>query len=544
MQRTTIDMSRQQGRDKPTAIAWAAPGKDWTFAQVESLTNQIAQGLKAQGLTRGDRVATLTHHQPECAILTLAAQKIGAVCMPVNWRLAGPEVEYILNDGQAKFLMTDAEFVPMLQSLQCPALQVTVLTLPEGSTATAATATSSSASPTPQTSSNLADLPAWASAHPDLDPGFVPSLDDAALQLYSSGTTGLPKGVELSSRALAAAFVNGLTDEWGYDPAVHMNMNVLPAFHIAGLGVALMTHAVGGTSVTLPDFEPRAVLDLMEQRKVSHAFLVPAMIQFLMQVPGVEKRDFSALRVISYGASPISEAVLTQAMQVFGCDFMQVYGMTETCGSVTVLRPEDHATTGPKAELLRSAGVAMPGVELRIVRTGSEEVCDEGEVGELLVRTVQNMTLYWRKPEATGDTFLPAADGGAPWLRTGDAGYMKGGYLFLHDRIKDMIVSGGENIYPAEIENALMQHPDVADGAIIGVPDAQWGEAVKAIVVPRPGSTPDAQAIIDFMRSRIARYKCPKSVDFVQSIPRNPSGKILKRVLREPYWANQTRRIA
>jgi acyl-CoA synthetase (AMP-forming)/AMP-acid ligase II len=527
MQRTTIEMSRQQAREKPNSVAWSAPGKDWTFAQVESLTNRLAQGLSALGLGQGDRVATLTHHQPECAILTLAAQKIGAVCMPVNWRLAGPEVEYILNDGQARFLMSDAEFLPMLGSLACPDLKTCVITLPDGA-------------PTPSTP----DLLSWAADYPDQDPGFAPQAEDAALQLYSSGTTGLPKGVELSSRALAAAFVNGLTDEWGFDPAVHVNMNVLPAFHIAGLGVALMTHAVGGTSVTLPDFEPKAVLDLMERRKVSHAFLVPAMIQFLMQVPGVEKRDFSALKVISYGASPISEAVLTQAMQVFGCGFMQVYGMTETCGSVTVLRPADHATSGPKAELLRSAGVAMPGVELRIVRPGTDEPCDDGEVGELLVRTVQNMTLYWRKPEATEDSLIRAPDAMPAWLRTGDAGYMKGPYLFLHDRIKDMIVSGGENIYPAEVENALMQHPDVADGAIIGVPDAQWGEAVKAIVVPRPGSTPDAQAIIEFMRSRIARYKCPKSVDFVQTIPRNPSGKILKRVLREPYWAQHSRRIA
>lgn len=539
MQHTTIDLSRQQARIKPAAVAWSAPGKDWTFAEVETLTNRLAQGLRSIGLGRGDRVATLTHHQPECAILTLAAQKIGAVCMPVNWRLAAPEVEYILNDGQARFLMTDAEFLPMLATLKCPSLQTTVLTLAPPGPGDAQAASAEAAGLTGQH-----DLQGWACGHPDQDPGFAPTPADAALQLYSSGTTGLPKGVELSSRALAAAFVNGLTDEWGYDPAVHVNMNVLPAFHIAGLGVALMTYAVGGTSVTLPDFDPKAVLDLMEKRKVSHAFLVPAMIQFLLQVPGVEQRDWSALRVLSYGASPISEAVLKQAMAVFGCGFMQVYGMTETCGSVTVLRPDDHATSGPKAELLRSAGVAMPGVELRIVRPGTEDACDEGEVGELLVRTVQNMTLYWRKAEATSDTFMPAADSGGSWLRTGDAGYMKGDYLFLHDRIKDMIVSGGENIYPAEVENALMLHPDVADGAIIGVPDEQWGEAVKAIVVPRPGSSPDPQAIIEFMRSRIARYKCPKSVDFVQSIPRNPSGKILKRVLREPYWASHNRRIA
>jgi len=181
---------------------------------------------------------------------------------------------------------------------------------------------------------------------------------------------------------------------------------------------------------------------------------------------------------------------------------------------------------------------------MRVVRPGTDEDCDENEVGELLIRTDQNMTRYWRKDEATAQTLIPAPAGEAPWLRTGDAGYLRGGYLFLHDRIKDMIVSGGENIYPAEVENALMQHPDVADGAVIGVPDEKWGEAVKACVVLKPGSPADGAAIIAFMRERIAAFKCPKSVDFVDSIPRNPSGKILKRVLREPYWASQSRQIA
>jgi acyl-CoA synthetase (AMP-forming)/AMP-acid ligase II len=236
--------------------------------------------------------------------------------------------------------------------------------------------------------------------------------------------------------------------------------------------------------------------------------------------------------------------VLIDAMRVLGCDFVQVYGLTETSGAVTVLPPRDHVAEGPRAALLRSAGLAMKDVELRVIRPGTDETADEGEVGELLVRTPKNMTRYWRKPEATQDTLIPGGTGEDPWLRTGDAGYMQDGYLFLHDRIKDMIVSGGENIYPAEVENALMLHPAVADGAIIGVPDDKWGEAVKAIVVLKPGSTADAQTIMAFMRERIARFKCPKSVDFVDSIPRNPSGKILKRVLREPYWKDHARRIA
>jgi acyl-CoA synthetase (AMP-forming)/AMP-acid ligase II len=523
MEISTLDMSRRQARERPDAVAWSAPGRDWTFAEVERLTNRVAQGLRALGVGRADRVACLTRHQPECAILALAAQKIGAVCMPVNWRLAAPEVRYILQDGEARFLMADTEFAALVAGLQAPGLRMIVATRAGG---------------------DLPALEAWAAERPDVDPGFVPGPDDAALQLYSSGTTGLPKGVELSHRAMAHSHLNGVSQEWAYDPRVHVNLNVLPAFHIAGAGVALMTHAFGGRSVTMPDFDPKAVLDAMERERVTHLFLVPAMIQFLLQVPGIETRDLSSLKMISYGASPISDRVLTDAMRVFGCDFLQVYGLTETCGAVTALRAADHATEGPRAALLRSAGLPMTDVELRIVRPGTREDCDEDEVGELWIRSPKNMTGYWRKPQATDEAFEPGAPGEPPWLRTGDAGYLRGGYLFLHDRLKDMIVSGGENIYPAEVENALMPHPAVADVAVIGVPDPTWGEAVKAVVVLKPGATADAAALIAFSRARIAHYKCPKSVDIVDAIPRNPSGKILKRVLREPYWAGRDRRIA
>lgn len=538
MHLSSLDMSRRQAVERPTAIAWSAPGRDWSFAEVEALTNRLAQAMVAAGVGRDDRVATLTRHQPESAMVTLAAQKIGAVCMPVNWRLASPEVQYILDDGQAKFLMTDAEFAPLLAGLSVPTLRATVLSQaqPPGG--------AGSSTPVETAGSQWPTLEQWAAPHPNIDPGFRPQPEDAALQLYSSGTTGLPKGVELSHRALTHSLVDGVAEVWDYRPQEHVNLNALPAFHIAGHGIALLTHAMGGLSVTLPDFEPVAVLDALVKRRVSHAFLVPAMIQFLLQAPGVEKQDFSALKMISYGASPISDRVLIDAMRVLGCDFVQVYGLTETSGAVTVLPARDHVAEGPRAALLRSAGLAMKDVELRVIRPGTDETADEGEVGELLVRTPKNMTRYWRKPEATQDTLIPGATGEDPWLRTGDAGYMQDGYLFLHDRIKDMIVSGGENIYPAEVENALMLHPAVADGAIIGVPDDKWGEAVKAIVVLKPGSTADAQAIMAFMRERIARFKCPKSVDFVDSIPRNPSGKILKRVLREPYWKDHARRIA
>ena len=523
MQRSTLEMSRRQPRERPDAVAWTTPDRDWTFGEVQTLTNRLANALAALGVGRGDRVACLTKHQPECAMLILAAQKLGAVCMPVNWRLAPPEVQYIVDDGQARLLMVDPAFEPVAASLDAPTLRATIATRPGGA---------------------LPDLQAWTAAHPDVDPGFEPGPEDIALQLYSSGTTGLPKGVELSHRALTHSHVDGVSREWGYDPRVHVNLNVLPAFHIAGAGVALMTHAFGGRSVTMPDFDPQGALDAIERERVTHAFLVPAMIQFMLAVPDVASRDLSSLRMISYGASPISDRVLTDAMRVFGCDFLQVYGLTETCGAVTALRAHDHATEGPKAALLRSAGEPMVDVEVRVVRPGTREDCDDDEVGELWIRSPKNMSGYWRKPQASAEAFEPDPRGDPPWFRSGDAGYRRGKYLFLHDRLKDMIVSGGENIYPAEVENALMQHPAVADGAVIGVPDGTWGEAVKAVVVLRPGATATERDIVEFVRARIAHYKSPKSVDFVDAIPRNPSGKILKRVLREPYWAGRDRRIA
>lgn len=520
---STLDLSRRQARERPQSVAWAASDREWTFGEVESLTNRLAHALAGIGVGRGDRVACLTRHQPECAMLALAAQKIGAVCMPVNWRLAAPEVQYIVGDGQAKLLMVDPEFEAVAATLDAPTLCGTIATRRGGA---------------------LQPLEDWVAAQPDVDPGFSPGPDDIALQLYSSGTTGLPKGVELSHRAMAHSHINGVSQEWSYDPRVHVNLNVLPAFHIAGAGIALMTHAFGGRSVTMPDFDPKAALDAIEREGITHAFLVPAMIQFMLQVPDLASRDLSSLRMISYGASPISDRVLTEAMRVFRCDFLQVYGLTETCGAVTALRARDHATEGPKAALLRSAGQPMTDVEVRVVRPGTREDCDDGEVGELWIRSPKNMTGYWRKPQATEEAFEPDPRGAPPWFRSGDAGYRRDGYLYLHDRLKDMIVSGGENIYPAEVENALMQHPAVADGAVIGVPDDTWGEAVKAVVVLKPGVPATEREIIAFVRERIAHYKSPKSVDIVDAIPRNPSGKILKRVLREPYWTGRDRRIA
>jgi acyl-CoA synthetase (AMP-forming)/AMP-acid ligase II len=257
------------------------------------------------------------------------------------------------------------------------------------------------------------------------------------------------------------------------------------------------------------------------------------MINMLLQAPEIAATDLSSLKTVAYGASPIGEAVLAQAKATFGCGFIQFYGMTETAGAGTYLPPQAH-----EGDLLRSCGRPWPSLEVCILDEAGEEAAP-GQIGEIAIRGAIVMAGYWNRPEATAETITPAG-----WLRTGDAGFRdQAGFFFVHDRVKDMIVSGGENVYPAEVENAIMGCPGVADAAVIGVPDARWGEAVKAIVVPAAGAAPDAAAIIAWARQRIAAFKAPKSVDFVDALPRNASGKVLRRELRKPYWEGQGRLV-
>jgi long-chain acyl-CoA synthetase len=318
-----------------------------------------------------------------------------------------------------------------------------------------------------------------------------------------------------------------------------VSLVAMPLFHIGGSGWALSGMSRGGTSVILRDMDPVELLRLVGTERITHAFLVPAVLMALLATPAIADRDLSSLDTIYYGASPIAEDVLVRCLTVFGCRFAQVYGMTETTGAIVRLAHEDHDPQGPRQHLLRAAGKPLPGVELRIVDpdTGAEVPTDT--VGEVRTRSGFNMLGYWGNPDDTARTIV---DHG--WLRTGDAGYLDAdGYLFLHDRIKDMVVSGGENIYPAEVENVLLGISEVTDAAVIGVPDERWGETVKAVVVCAPDAALDEAAIIASCRERLAHYKCPTSVDFVATLPRNPSGKVLKRELREPYWRDRERRI-
>jgi long-chain acyl-CoA synthetase len=319
--------------------------------------------------------------------------------------------------------------------------------------------------------------------------------------------------------------------------------NPLPTFHVAGMTMLLLTMYVGGLTTAYSDFDPDAFGQNIARHRVTHSFLVPAMLLFMLQVPGARGRDYSTLKLIAYGGSPISDTVLREAIEVFGCDFLQVYGLTEVSGPGTFLMPEDHRAAAQKPELLRSAGKPVGGARLRIVDPATGQDQAEGQSGEVWIETLRNLKEYWRNPEATKQVFPEGRNANGGWFRTGDGGYLRDGYLYIHDRIKDMIVSGGENIYPAEIENVLMTHPAVADGSIIGVPDAKWGEAVKACVVLKPGAAVSEREVIDFLRERMAHYKCPKSVDFLEALPRNPSGKVLKRLLREPYWKDMDRAV-
>ena len=348
----------------------------------------------------------------------------------------------------------------------------------------------------------------------------------------------------LSNANLATA-IGGADLSFKIDADI-VSLVAMPLFHIGGSGWALCAMSRGGKSVILRDTDPSELVRLVETERISHMFVVPALLMFMLALPGIAEADTSSLRDVFYGASPIAEDVLVSCLRVFKCRFTQVYGMTETTGAICALLAEDHDPDGPRRYLLRSAGKALPGVELRIVDPDTGTDVERGSVGELWTRSPFTMLGYWEKPNETHRAI--DAEG---WLRTGDAGYLDDeGYLFLHDRIKDMIVSGGENVYPAEVENVLLSHPAVSDAAAIGVPDDRWGETVKAIVVLAPDIAAQtdrnvlAAGIIDLCRSQLAHYKCPTSVDFADSLPRNPSGKILKRELREPYWRGRERHIS
>jgi acyl-CoA synthetase (AMP-forming)/AMP-acid ligase II len=519
--KTLDQVLRIHNEGRPDKIAMRADDRTWTYAELFDESCRVAQAFLAEGLSPQDRVAFLDRNVPEYFSLLFGASMVNAVTLAVNWRLAAPEMEYILNHAEAKILLIGEEFLGHLKKMKLETVQRILVVGEDG---------------------QYSSYQDWFAEHDPVDPEIGCRDDETCYQLYTSGTTGLPKGVELTHRNLMAAMEVG-AESWSIDEA-SVNMVAMPLFHIAGSGWGVGGFCQGAESILVRDMNPTEVIRLIEEYGVTNTLFVPAVLQMLCATPGVEKADFSSLRSIVYGASPISEQVLVASMKTFGCGFIQVYGLTETTGAITAMSEEDHDPGGPKAHLLRSAGKAWGDTKIRIVDEESTRDLPEGEVGEIWIWSSQNMKGYWRNPKATEESYPEGRDEkGIGWFRTGDAGYMKEDYLYIHDRVKDMILSGGENIYPAEIENVLMGHPAVADAAVIGVPSEKWGESVTAIIVDTEEASASDEEIVAYCRERLAHYKCPTAIDRTEALPRNPSGKILKTELREPYWKGHARRV-
>jgi long-chain acyl-CoA synthetase len=512
------DILRVHAAERADKTALILGERSLTWTELDERASRVAAGLAEAGVGNQDRVAFLDKNGFEHFELFYGAALLNAVCVDVNWRLAPPEVEFIVNNAEAKVFVVGQEFVPVLDAIADQLASVTTILVIGGH-------------------EKYQDFAEWIERHEPNDPKVAATGDDVAFQLYSSGTTGRPKGVMLSNDNFFGLLPLA-KDMWEFSPDA-VNLVAMPLFHIGGGGWATAGMYEGATSVIVRELDPAALIRLIPEHGITHLFVVPAVLQFMLLVPGHDQGDYSSLKVIVYGASPISEEVLARSIEVFGCKFWQAYGLTETTGAIVNLPPEDHDLNGPNRHRLRSCGVAGPGVELRIVEPSTGADVPVGEVGEIWTRTPQNMKGYWKQPEATAATI--DADG---WLRTGDAGYVDADrYLYIHDRVKDMIVSGGENVYPAEVENVLMAHPAVADVAVVGVPDERWGETGKAIVVKAEGAEVTPEEIIDFCRQRLAKFKCPTSVEFTDALPRNPSGKVLKKDIRAPYWEGYERKV-
>jgi acyl-CoA synthetase (AMP-forming)/AMP-acid ligase II len=503
-------------RRTPDRCALKFESTQTTYAQLQHRSNRVANAL----LTRQplqSRIAYLDFNASKFFEIYVGALKARCVLVGVNARLAAPEVEYILRDSGARSLFVGAEHFAIVESIEGglpPDLQIIAM------------ADQHPRWPT---------YDEWSAAANAEDPRLAGWQDDDIIQLYTSGTTGHPKGVCHTHRTWGTAMQALVTIGWPVFEPDAVNLVFLPLFHVAGFNPACATLASGGCVVLHRKVDPHAILRTLAEDGVTATLLVPAVLLAVIKANQNVRTRFPALRSIAYGASPIAPELLRQALELFQCEFTHFYGLTENLGTGTYLAPTEHKGHSGK---LASCGKTFPGLALRIVDTEGREL-PAFEIGEIIMKSPWVMREYWGKPEATSAT---VRDG---WLWSGDAGYLDSdGYLYIQDRIKDMIKTGGENVYPAEVENALFGHPAVADVAVIGVPDVQWGEAVKALVVVRPGVAFNKDEILAHARSRIGAFKIPKSIDVVADLPRNASGKILRRLLREPYWAGRDREVS
>jgi len=505
----------------PERTALRFGGRQRTFRDFGDRVARLAGALQALGMCSGDRVAMLSLNSDRYLEYQMAVPWAGGVLNPCNIRWSPSEILYSLDDSGSIILLVDETFRAVVEQFRGDSRSLReVVYCGDG------------------------DVPAGMHGYEallaaaDPVPDAVRRGEDLAGIFYTGGTTGFPKGVMLSHNNLCSSGLalraEGLATPGG------TYLHAAPMFHLADMGLSTPHWIEGNTHSIIPAFSPEAVLDAFERDRVSHVVLVPTMIQMMVDHPAMQKpRDLSALHTIAYGASPIAEAVLERAMAALpGVGFVQAYGMTELSPLATVNPAWYHTPEGRKAGKLRAAGRASFCIELRIVDGEGHEV-PRGTVGEVVVRGPNVMQGYWNQPEQTA---AAVRDG---WMHTGDGAWMDDdGFIFIADRLKDMVITGGENVYSGEVENAVSQHAAVAACAVIGIPSAQWGEAVHAVVVRKPGQEVSAEALMAHCKTLIAGYKCPRSVAFVDALPISGAGKVLKTKLREPFWQGRERGVA
>jgi acyl-CoA synthetase (AMP-forming)/AMP-acid ligase II len=514
---TVADVFARTRRDAPLKEAVVCGNLRLTYAQLGGRVDRLAASLHELGLRQGAPVAVLEKNCHRYIETYLAAAQLGIVLVPLNYRLAPRELAEILIDSEAQGLMVGQGFLPVLDSIRLAAPQCQhVVVLAE-------------------------DAPAGMIAYEALlrqEHASVPlperKADDLLYLYYTSGTTGRPKGAMLTEGNVAfnAEVCHSVIGYRSEDRYLH----AAPMFHLADAASLWALTRSGACHVCLSDFEPVRCLQMLQDERISVSVLVPTMINFLLNAPNATGYNLDAWRLLVYGASPMPEALIRRVINEFDVKLEQAYGMTELSPIATILFPEEHVLEGPErfVRRLRSAGRAVPGVEVRVVDDHDVDV-PSGEVGEVIVRGPNVMRGYWKQPEATAE----ALRGG--WMHTGDMATLdEDAFVYIVDRKKDMIISGGENVYSTEVEAVLYQHPAVLEAAVVGVPDPRWGEAVLAIIAAKPGQQVTADELRAYCRERIAGYKIPRSVNFLESLPKTATGKISKKDLRAPYWAAQS----
>lgn len=501
-------------------VAVADQGKRFTYRELNERTNSLANSLASLGVRKGDRVALLSPNRHQIIETSYACFKHGFIKVPLNYRLSVSELIYMLNNSESKVLILGEEFIADIEEFRQEIKTVEHFIAMTG------------APPSMLDYETL--LSEGSPSEPDVE---VDSNDIASLN-YTSGTSGILKAAMLSHKNRICQSKKVLLAPGTDVDADSVMCHVSPMTHASSMMI-LPIFWRGGCNLLLKNFDVDVLLQTIEKESVTHLLLVPTMINMILVHPSLRKYDLSSLKTLVYSASPIPVERLKEALDVFGPILIQLYGLTETSATVTCLSKADHVLDGDPKKLKRlaSAGTIQIENEVRIVNEQGEDV-KIGEVGEIVERGDDTMLGYWKDPELTKKTLRNG------WVHTKDMARMdEDGYVYIVDRKFDMIISGGFNIYPAEVENALYGHPAVFEAAVIGVPDDMWGESVKAVVVLNKGMTVTEEELIEHCRSHLAHFKKPRSVDFVQEIPKNPYGKILRRVLREKYWAGQKKMV-